>query len=87
MGHETELVFEIPVAGGELGDLSISLQGHTLVVRARRRYAASSLATAPAADAELEQSFVVPEGSEVSAVEARVQDRLLHVCVCLRTAR
>lgn len=85
-GHETELEFEIPVAGDELGDLSISLRGRELLVRARRRCAASDGTAGLVRDATLEQSFVVPDGAEVSAVEARIKDGLLHVRVRLRTA-
>lgn len=84
--HETEFDFEIPI-GGELGDISISLQGRELLVRARHRGSASGLATGSASNASVEHSFIVPDGAEVSAIEAQIKDSLLHVRVRLRTAR
>lgn len=86
-GRDTDVDFAIPVAGGELGDISIALQGRTLVIRARRRRIESAVADESAGDADGERSFVLPEGAVVSAVEARFKDDVLHVCVRLRTAR
>jgi HSP20 family molecular chaperone IbpA len=76
---------ELPFAGGQLGDVSVSLQGRQLIVRARRRSSVADDAdTLPGPGPELERSFVLPEGAAVSAIEARISDDVLRVRVCLR---
>ena len=84
--RETQLDFEMPIAGGQLGDISISLQGRMLMVRARRRSAASGGDEPFGGERHLERSFVLPEAAEVSAIEARIKDEILHIRVWLRIA-
>ncbi len=80
---ETQVVLEMPVAGGQLGDVSFSLHGRQLTVRARRRRFAPGR-TDSAASEELERTLLLPETAEVRAIEARIIDEVLHVRVCLR---
>ncbi len=80
---ETQVVLEMPVAGGQLGDVSFSLHGRQLTVRARRRHFAPGH-TDSAATEELERTLLLPETAEVRAIEARIIDEVLHVRVCLR---
>jgi HSP20 family molecular chaperone IbpA len=83
---ETHVDVELPFAGGQLGDVSVSLQGRQLIVRARRRSSVAGGAAAfPGVGPELERSFVLPEEAAVSAIEARVSDDVLRVRVCLRS--
>jgi HSP20 family molecular chaperone IbpA len=76
----------MPLAGGQLGDISVSLQGRQLIVRARRHdLAGGSAPHAPGSTDELERTLILPELAEVTAVEARVTGGVLHVRVGLRT--
>ncbi len=65
---ETYLDVDIPGVGGPLGDVSVSLAGQQLVVRAR----------------DIERSFLLPVAADVAAIEARVEGDTLRVRVCLR---
>lgn len=78
--REIQLEFEMPVAQQQLGDMSVSLQGRQLLIRAGGRRAGASEG-GPA----LERSFILPESAEVSGIEARIEDARLHVRVRLRT--
>jgi HSP20 family molecular chaperone IbpA len=83
---ETEVDLEMPIAGGQLSDVSVSLQGRQLIVRAQRRPLVAGAADETTGSAEeLERRLVLPETAEVSAIEARVTGEVLHVRVYLRS--
>lgn len=77
--RETYVDLEVPLAGGPLGDVSVSLQGRRLTVRA----SSPGVSEASIAPRETERSFVLPEGAAVSAIEARVEDEVLRVRIRL----
>jgi len=85
-GSETVLDLEIPIPGGQLADISVSLQGRRLVVRARRPSTVSGgVDEAAGPTEELERTLVLPDTAEVTGIEARVAGEVLHVRVCLRS--
>jgi HSP20 family molecular chaperone IbpA len=75
---ERHLDVEMPISGGQLGDIAVVRQGREMVVRVRSRSGAS--------ERQLERSIVLPESVEVSAIEVRITDGTLHVRLQLRTA-
>ena len=83
-GSETQVDLEMPVAGGQLGDVSVSLQGRKLIVRTQRRPAGQTDATFGSPE-PIERTLLLPEAAEVSAIEAQVSGEVLHVRVRLRT--
>jgi HSP20 family molecular chaperone IbpA len=83
--NETYLDLEMPFAGGQLGDVSVALQGRQLVVRAGRVPVGSTAGyDASGAPPAFERSFVLPAGAAVTAIEARLRDDVLRVRVGLR---
>jgi HSP20 family molecular chaperone IbpA len=78
---QTQLDVEMPIASGQLADVSIALDGRRLTVRARRR----STAAGGGGERELvERSVILPQDAGVSAIEARFEGDVLHIRVSLR---
>jgi HSP20 family molecular chaperone IbpA len=83
---DSQLEIEVPIAGGQLGEVSIARDGPRIVVRARVRTAAGTASRGDAGDMQsLERVIIVPADAEVSGVEARYKGDVLHVRVSLRT--
>jgi HSP20 family molecular chaperone IbpA len=81
--EQTQLDIEMPISGGQLGDVSVAVEGRQLRVRASRR----EVARGGAGGGEIERVFTLPEHHEVSGVEARFEGDTLHVHVRLRPER
>ena len=81
--RETFVDLEMPIAGGLLDDVSLTLRGRELIVRTRHRSPAGG--GEEGAPSPLERSFLLPEMAEVCAIEARVAGDVLRVRVCLRS--
>jgi HSP20 family molecular chaperone IbpA len=84
---ETHVDVDMPVAGGQLGDVAVSLEGRRLVVRARRRSARGGGAEGAATQEVVEREFTLPAAVEVSAIEARLEGEMLRVRVRLQPER
>ena len=82
-GRETFVELEMPIAGGLLDDVSLTLRGRELIVQTRHRSPAGG--GEEAAAPPIERSFLLPETAEVCAIEARVTGDVLRVRVCLRS--
>lgn len=71
---------ELPVAAGQLGDVSVAREGRQVVVRARIRDAAGG-------GAPIERLLTVPPDAEVRGLEACVEGETLRVRVLLERRR
>jgi HSP20 family molecular chaperone IbpA len=84
-GQGIPLEVQVPVAGGQLGEVAVVRDGDRLTVRARVRGTAG---LAPDADMEegreVERVVTVPAGTEVDGIEARFENEVLHVRITLR---
>ncbi len=84
---ETHVDVDVPISGGQLGDVAVSLEGRRLVVRARRRSPRDGAAEAAATHEVVEREFTLPAAAEVSAIEARLEGEMLRVRVRLLPER
>jgi len=70
---------EIPVRGARRDDIVFSIEGREVTVAVRRRKARPGRGE----EELLRRSFVIPEGAELSAVEARFEGELLRIRIAL----
>lgn len=78
---------EIPVTGSQRDDIAFSIEGRQVTVAVSRR----KIRTASAAGAEVAQgheetlrrSFTLPDGAELSAIEARFEGQTLRIRIAL----
>jgi HSP20 family molecular chaperone IbpA len=79
---------EIPLQGVERGDISVTTEGRRLTVTVSRRSARRARGRGSGRSVQAEeffrQSFVLPEGTVMRAVEAAFEDDLLRIRVGLR---
>lgn len=75
---QTEWAVEIPLEGVDRGDVSVATEDRRLTVTVRRRGRAGR------SEEHFQQSFVLPEGTIMSAVDASFEDERLRIRVRLR---
>ncbi|MBX3026129.1 Hsp20/alpha crystallin family protein [bacterium] len=75
---ETELALAVPVRAGERQDVSVAIEEHRLVVRARHGVGGQASSSAA------ERIVALPEDADVVGLEAQFEDGTLHVRVRLR---
>ena len=83
----TALEIEIPLGGGQPGDISVSIAGQRLTVGVRRRptrATGSEGGPQPDQQEQFERSLVLPDDADVSAIEARFEGDVLRVRIGLR---
>lgn len=82
---------DFPIRQADRGDVRITTEGRQLTVgvrrcRARRSTGASADVTTVAED-EFQQSFLVPEGQEISSLHVRFENERLRIRVELKKHR
>jgi HSP20 family molecular chaperone IbpA len=84
-GGDSALEIQVPIAGAQLGEVSVAREQGRLVVRARVPIAGAERAADAART--IERVVTVPADTEVSGIEARFEDEVLRVRVNLRAPR
>ena len=81
-GHDSAFEIQVPIAGGQLGEVSVVRERGRLLIRARVPTAGDECAgdTAPT----IERVITVPADSEVSGIEAHFEGEILRLRVNLR---
>jgi len=82
---ERVLDLTLPVAGCERGHMSVTVEGRQLNIALRRRRAAADAGAAQ--HEEQRESFLLPDGVDVSTLEARFEGDNLRVRLGLRPRR
>lgn len=86
--HGTTLDVEIPIAGTERDDLSVTAEGRRLTVSVRRRASESESGeggdVTASSEEHFRQSFTVPEGTDLSGIEAHFEHGVLRLRIGLR---
>lgn len=78
--QESHLEVDLPIGERGKGDVSVAIQGNRLTVSVGRGSAAGRASEKREA---IERSFVLPEGADVTRVEAHFEGDVLHVRIGL----
>lgn len=86
--HGKHLEVEVPTRGAARDDIAVTTEGRRLTVvvtrQSARETSGGGTAVSARSEEQFEQSFVLPEGVELSGVEARFEPGLLRIRIGLR---
>jgi HSP20 family molecular chaperone IbpA len=85
--EDTHVDVELPIEGGGRGDVSVSVEGQRLTVTALRGATTARGAVSRGQKQRIERSFVLPENTEVSKVEARFEGDVLKIRIGLHSRK